>query len=69
MSKQSLQVLWCQLQWKDDKQLQTAGKRNAVQGSEPKEQQEELYAGRVHRNAEILSTGNAEDICQLILKL
>ena len=37
--------------------------------SEPKEQQEELYTGRVHRNAEILSTGNAEDICQLILKL
>ncbi len=29
----------------------------------------ELYTGRVHRNAEILSTGNAEDICQLILKL
>ena len=52
-----------------DKQFQTAGKRNAVQGSEPKEQQEELYTGRVHRNAEILSAGNAEDICQLILKL
>ncbi|WP_300715048.1 hypothetical protein, partial [uncultured Acetatifactor sp.] len=62
-----------QLQRKDDKQLQTAGKRNAIQGSEPREQQEEqqeeLYTGRVHRNAEILSTGNAEDICQLILKL
>jgi len=34
-----------------------------------KRQQKELYKRRIHRNAEILSIGNAKDLCQLVLKL